>query len=198
MSFNAKNLHYEKQEPAFLRRLRGQNFGSNDRNKVQFARPRKQRLGTEHRRAGQDGDDDDDGPVIIDEEGEHLTQREYKDLVEGKTQEVDATEVANEEEREKQNPSIVGAASCINEKEEVDLIQDRHAVAISRTKNGFNKRKRGKIVAVEPQSRTSNDHYEDEMQRPTTINTATRLTKRDKKKTEKRSKMQLSFDDDNE
>jgi Domain of unknown function (DUF4604) len=73
MTFNAKNLHYEKQEPAFLRRLRNEN--TSDRHNVSIARPRKPRLQT----------GDDDGPTIVDEQGENLTEQEYQDLLEGKT-----------------------------------------------------------------------------------------------------------------
>ena len=75
--FNAKNLHYEKQEPAFLRRLRGQALGDSDRHSIQTARPgKKSRLEM----------DDDDGPTIVygDEagghDGESVGREEYEVL----------------------------------------------------------------------------------------------------------------------
>lgn len=74
MTFNAKNLHYEKQEPAFLRRLRGENTG--DRHNFSIGRPRNSRLET----------GDDDGPTIVDERGESMTEQEYRDLLNGKVQ----------------------------------------------------------------------------------------------------------------
>lgn len=73
MTFNAKNLQYEKQEPAFLRRLRSEN--TSDRHHVSVARPRKPRLDM----------GDDDGPTIVDEQGENWTEQEYQDLLKGKS-----------------------------------------------------------------------------------------------------------------
>lgn len=68
MTFNAKNLSYEKQEPAFLRRLRAENPSE-----MPVARPRKPRLGT----------GDDEGPTIVDQQGETITEKEYQDMVRG-------------------------------------------------------------------------------------------------------------------
>ena len=72
MAFNTKNLHYEKQEPAFLRRLRAGN--TDDRTTVSVARPRNSRLET----------GDDDGPTIVDERGENVTLEEYEDRLKDK------------------------------------------------------------------------------------------------------------------
>lgn len=75
MAFNAKNLHYDKQEPAFLRRLKGE-FGDLDgRHNVQIARPKKDRLKT--------GDDDEDEPVIVDEQGERIEKAEFERRAKG-------------------------------------------------------------------------------------------------------------------
>ena len=70
MAFNAKNLHYEKNEPAFLRRIRGEY--SSDRHNVQIARPKKDRLKTA---------DDDDAPTIVNESGETVSVDEYEKMV---------------------------------------------------------------------------------------------------------------------
>jgi len=72
MAFNAKNLHYEKQEPAFLRKLRGEHDG--ERHNVQIARPKKDRLKTT---------DEDDGPTIVDESGEVVSREEYEAMTGG-------------------------------------------------------------------------------------------------------------------
>lgn len=70
MAFKAKDLHFEKQEPAFLRRLRGEVGG--DRHNVQFARPKKDRLNT---------GDDDDGPIMVDESGVTIDKEDYEAMV---------------------------------------------------------------------------------------------------------------------
>jgi hypothetical protein len=70
MAFNAKNLEYNKQEPAFLRKLRGEYGGLDGRHNVQIARPKKDRLKT--------GDDGEDDPVIVDEEGETVDKAEFE------------------------------------------------------------------------------------------------------------------------
>src|ERR1700761_8150159 len=75
MAFNAKNLQYNKQEPNFLRKLKGEFGGLDGRHNVQIARPKKDRLKT--------GDDDEDDPVIIDEQGERIEKAEFERRVKG-------------------------------------------------------------------------------------------------------------------
>jgi hypothetical protein len=80
--FNAKNLHFERQEPAFLRKLRGEaaGRGDSDRHEVQQARPgKKPRLEMA----------DDDGPTIVYEDeagasGGNVGREEYEMLMKGK------------------------------------------------------------------------------------------------------------------
>ena len=75
MAFNSKNLQYEKQVPAFLQRLRGEQANADGRHNVQIARPRKDRLKTA---------DDDDAPTIVDETtGEVVERDEYEKMVKG-------------------------------------------------------------------------------------------------------------------
>ncbi|RMD41964.1 hypothetical protein DV735_g3170, partial [Chaetothyriales sp. CBS 134920] len=62
-NFKAKNLTYDKSQPAFLQRLRAE-FGSGERNNVQFER------GKKPSRLQFDEGEDDDGPTIVDERGE--------------------------------------------------------------------------------------------------------------------------------
>ena len=71
--FRSKDLHYEKTEPAFLQRLRAEHGG--ERQNVQFARAKKDRLGT--------GDGEDDGPTIVDEGGESVSKEEYEAMAKG-------------------------------------------------------------------------------------------------------------------
>lgn len=70
----ANKLHYEKQEPAFLRRLRGEHSASDGRQNIQFARPKKDRLKPA---------DDDDEPTIVGEDGEVVGKEEFQRLVKG-------------------------------------------------------------------------------------------------------------------
>ena len=75
--FNAKNMHYEKQEPAFLRRIRAQNAGLDGRHNVQIARPQKDRLNVK-------GGDDDDAPAIVDENGEDVSKEDLEKMTRSK------------------------------------------------------------------------------------------------------------------
>lgn len=70
MAFNAKNLQYNKQEPSFLRKLKGEFGGLDGRHNVQIARPKKDRLKT--------GDGEEDDPVIVDESGERVEKAEFE------------------------------------------------------------------------------------------------------------------------
>jgi hypothetical protein len=72
MAFNSKNLQYEKNEPAFLRKLRGEH--GSDRNNFQAARPKRNRL----------ANDDDDGPTMVDEEGASVSKEDYEAMFDGK------------------------------------------------------------------------------------------------------------------
>lgn len=71
MASKSKGLHYEKQEPAFLRRLRAEHAG--DRREFQASRPKNAGLATSA---------DDDDPTIVDEEGRSVTKEEYQAMVE--------------------------------------------------------------------------------------------------------------------
>lgn len=75
MAFNAKNLHYDKNEPSFLRKLKGEFSGLDGRHNVQIARPKKDRLKTE--------DDDEDDPVILDEQGERVEKADFERRMRG-------------------------------------------------------------------------------------------------------------------
>lgn len=133
--FHAKNLHYEKQEPAFLRRLRGEAIGVGgdaDRLNVQHARPgKKPRL---------EMDADDDGPTVVyageagvatgangvgREEYEALTKVEVQAPEGGDAREDVASRERMVKERDKQRVADVGhvkkrkAGKAIGGQEEV-------------------------------------------------------------------------------
>ncbi|KAH8705346.1 hypothetical protein BGW36DRAFT_12111 [Talaromyces proteolyticus] len=74
MAFNAKNLSYDRQEPAFLRKLRNQ-YGEGDsvRHANPSQRPRKPKT-----------DDDDDAPTYVDEEtNDTISKEDYEALLKG-------------------------------------------------------------------------------------------------------------------
>ena len=109
----SQKLEYEKQEPAFLRKLREQHGGP--RNNVQFARPKKERLRT--------GDEGEDDPVIVDETGEDVAKdvweerlrKEKEGISGGDGQEVDESDkqpaaLNHDTTREKQKTAEIGAA----------------------------------------------------------------------------------------
>ncbi|KAL8944707.1 MAG: hypothetical protein Q9216_000276 [Gyalolechia sp. 2 TL-2023] len=86
MTFNAKNLTYESNEPAFLRKLKGQ-YGdtASARHQQRSARPRKQRNSAE---------EDEDEPLYLHGANPHepLSKAEY-DALTGDTATADCDEV---------------------------------------------------------------------------------------------------------
>lgn len=76
MAFNAKNLSYDRSEPAFLRRLKGEATAGRDtdRHERPAIRPRG--------RARHSANDDDDAPTyVLEESGDALSKAEYEALV---------------------------------------------------------------------------------------------------------------------
>ncbi|KAL5119849.1 hypothetical protein ACEQ8H_002210 [Pleosporales sp. CAS-2024a] len=109
MSFKAKDVHFEKEEPAFLRRLRGQ-LTSGDSARHEQPIPRNKRLTKD--------DDDDDAPTyVLEDSKESLTKEQYEALVSGKAAaEMDdaaTAEQVNQEPGPKQKDKIaeVGAGT---------------------------------------------------------------------------------------
>lgn len=136
MAFNAKNLHYEKQEPAFLRRLKGEN--NYDRLQVSIARPRNPRLETR---------DDDDGPTIVDEQGKSVTEQEYLDLLDNNPRSDIGPKNESSNSGLDANPDhqLPLPEAIDNEAGKQGIL---HVVEVS----GPKKRKPVKVVAAEPDS----------------------------------------------
>lgn len=86
MSFKAKDLHFERQEPAFLKKLKaGITDATNDLDRQinPLSRPKKlKRL---------ENDDDDAPTYVVEDSNETLTKEEYEKLVE-KSKDEDRTE----------------------------------------------------------------------------------------------------------
>ncbi|KAL1297716.1 hypothetical protein AAFC00_006262 [Neodothiora populina] len=71
-NIKSKDLSFNKQEPAFLRRMREANSGLGDRHERQIARPQRLR---------DPNADEEDAPTYVDEEGGTLSKAEYEDLL---------------------------------------------------------------------------------------------------------------------
>ncbi|OKL58030.1 hypothetical protein UA08_06581 [Talaromyces atroroseus] len=103
MAFNAKNLTYERNEPAFLRKLRGQ-YGDGDSRRPTH-RPRKAKE-----------NDDEDAPVYVDEEtNEALSKEDYESLLNGTEAKGETAGHGAEEGKESTNPAAKSAEQVSNE-----------------------------------------------------------------------------------
>ena len=124
--FKAKNLTYDKSQPAFLQRLRAEYSG--DRNNVQFARPNKSRLKT--------GDAEEDDPTIVDEEGEGVSKEDYEEMLR-REKEGEAVYDKEDEARkltQKDTAEGEGEGEQVREKQKIAEV------------GGGKKRKAGKVV----------------------------------------------------
>ena len=73
-TIKSKDLSFNKQEPAFLRRIREANSGHGDRHERPIARPQRLR---------DPNADEEDAPTYVDEGGDNLSKAEYDALVKG-------------------------------------------------------------------------------------------------------------------
>lgn len=170
-----EKLEFQKQEPAFLRKLREQHGGP--RNNVQIARPKKDRL-----RTGEDGEDD---PVIVDEAGEDVAKEDWEERL----------------RREKDGPaemkdeSTVGAADA-KSAVEAGLGREKQKEAEI---GAIKKRKAGKVIAEDEAEQDGHDDGTKTKSKSKTgpdfddLNSAAEgVTKKPKKKAKK---IKLSFDE---
>ncbi|KAF1814836.1 hypothetical protein P152DRAFT_234893 [Eremomyces bilateralis CBS 781.70] len=155
MSFKAKNLTYESEDPAFLRRLKGQLArGDTDRHERPLARPKK---------AAQA--DEEDEPTYVDEEtGDTVSKAEYEALLTGKDVDV-------KEDGEGQTGEMdTGDKAKGGGKEEVRAEQNRTEIGVQK------KRKAGRIIGDEGAGK------EDEVKSATTKKPKTKAKKKAKTK----------------
>ncbi|EXJ56062.1 hypothetical protein A1O7_08993 [Cladophialophora yegresii CBS 114405] len=146
MAFNPKNLQYNKQEPAFLRKLKGEFGGLDGRHNVQIARPKKDRLKT--------GDDDEDEPVIVDEQGERIEKAEFERRVNGEGEDEGYTPATTEDPK----VSELGAEQGTKQSE-------RQRVAEIGSSATAKKRKLGKFVGGEGENQPSESDKDDKQRR---------------------------------
>jgi Domain of unknown function (DUF4604) len=173
--FKAKNLTYDKKQPAFLQRLKAEYAG--DKNNVQFARPNKSRLKT--------GDEGEDDPAIVDETGESVGREVWEEML------------RKEKEGDREGKGD-GAAAEVKEAEAKDEMAREESRDGSRQKvaevGAGKKRKVVKVIGdgrVNESSRTqgfSETHGEKEGGQKAKGEDSAKLKKRAKK-------IKLSFDD---
>lgn len=158
MSFKAKDLTYNKQEPSFLRKLREEHGGV--RNNVQIARPKKERLKT--------GDADEDEPTMVDEQGDNLGKERWEEMLRkereggkddaGGIGEVDATGKEESRDggeknrpREKQQMAEIGASKkrkAIRVVDEEKVADDSRAESKSAITKGLKSEHRPKVPKI--------------------------------------------------
>jgi hypothetical protein len=174
MSFKSKNLHYERSEPAFLRRIRGELVGATDDPDNQTKsvplpkKPRRLELG------------DDEGPTyVLEDSGETVTKEVFEKMIAKSKESEDKSLVADTDGKEQGNGAQNEENGNVNQhKQQVAQIG-----ALSK------KRKIAKIVGEGPDS----DEAAEENSNPKVS------SKRNVQKPKKKAKqIKLTFDDDNE
>ena len=171
MSFKSKNLQYERNEPAFLRRIRGELVGSTDdqTNSVPLPKkPKRLELG------------DDDGPTyVLEDSGETVTKEAFEKMIAKNEEGEDGPVVTDAEAKQQGNDAQ-------NEKND-NMNRDKKQVA----KIGAvsKKRKMVKIVSEDP------DSDEGAEGTPSSKFSSKRNVQKAKKKAKQ---VKLTFDDDNE
>lgn len=126
MAFNSKNLHYEKNEPAFLRKLRGEH--GSDRNTFQAARPKRDRL----------NNNEDDGPTMVDENGASVSKEVYEAMISGNGLDGKSGEVEEENAEDKKSTKESEASQ--------EVLKDEQKMA---KVGAAKKRKQVKVVGEE-------------------------------------------------
>lgn len=170
MSFKSKNLQYERSEPAFLRRIRGEIVGSEDdqTNSVPLPkRPRRLELG------------DDDGPTyVLEDSGDTVTKEVFEKMIAKNKEDEDRLVVADTE-KQQDNGAQNEKNNNIN----------RHKQQVAQIGALSKKRKVAKIVAEGPDSdEGAEGAFSSKV-------SSTRKVQKPKKKTKQ---VKLTFDDDKE
>ncbi|KAF4304665.1 hypothetical protein GTA08_BOTSDO07927 [Botryosphaeria dothidea] len=102
MAFNAKNLNYDRNEPAFLRRMKGDLSAGRDtdRHERPIARPKRLKR-----------DEEDDGPTyVVEESNDTLTKAEYEALINGVAEQQSADVTENAAQKKDGDQTVAEAA----------------------------------------------------------------------------------------
>ncbi|EED22894.1 conserved hypothetical protein [Talaromyces stipitatus ATCC 10500] len=168
MAFNAKNLSYDRNEPAFLRKLRGQYSGDDyARQERSVQRPRKPK-----------DIDDDDAPVYIDEEtNEMISKEDYETLVNG----TDGKDGGTDKDKEGlEEPTDPAKSKHSEQAASGDTRSQQNLAEIGAQK----KRRKAKVISEEEVAKDgSRSKDTSETSKPST------------KPSAKRKKIKLSFDE---
>ncbi|KAL9623456.1 MAG: hypothetical protein Q9160_002349 [Pyrenula sp. 1 TL-2023] len=150
MAPKSKGLHFESQEPAFLKRLRAEYGG--ERREFQAARPKNARLATTA---------EDDDPTMVDEEGRSVTKEEYQAMVEDPTL---ATNESVNLSTMKKDASGQDAAGLQNQRKPNDVHdepKDHMQQGIAQPGQTQRKRKQGKVIGADGEDDASKEASED-------------------------------------
>jgi Domain of unknown function (DUF4604) len=175
MSFKGKNLQFEKKEPAFLRKLRGEITGSQtedpDRHQLSAARPKKPKH-----------DDEDDGPTyVLEGSSTTVSKAEYEEMV-GKGKDGNAKLLGKSEEDAGNDLSVEGGEASNQ------LPSTRQIANVNLSLGPTRKRKMGRAIGDDPENETA--------QKPKTSNQTETDTKTPRKKKAKPALLSFDSDDD--
>lgn len=176
--FNAKNLTYDKSEPAFLRRMKAGYDSQDGRNNIQHTRPSKSRLKT--------ADGDEDEPVILDESGDIVERGVWEGMVRGEAGKNDqGKDVAEGGSKvEKDGNEKVGGGEVVEEREGQKVAE----VGVSALK----KRKAVKVINSTEDEREGKDLVMPKSSERSGFSERKPSTEKPKKKAKK---IKLSFDE---
>ena len=172
MSFKSKNLQYERSEPAFLRRMRGELGGSTDDSDRQTnsaplpKKPKRLEMG------------DDEGPTyVLEESGETVTKEEFEKII-AKNKDGEKSPVANAAGNQQGNGDQNEKNDNINQSKQ----QVAQIGALSK------KRKIAKIVGEGPDADETDENPKPKVSSKSNV----------KKSKKKAKQIKLTFDDGNE
>lgn len=164
----SKDLSYSSDLPPFLQRLHDQKAGRGDTDKHEFQTPRPKRT---------NNPDEDDGPTIVDESGEHVTKEDFQNLGAAETVGSSVTgDLASED------PKGSGALQS----HEADGRKGKETVTDG---TAVKKRKVGKVVGEDDAAAEERDGEKDKDEGG---------AKKVVKKAKKKAKVKLAFEDGDE
>lgn len=149
-SIKSKDLSFQKQEPAFLRRIRESTQASGDRHERPVARPQRLR---------DPNQDEEDAPTYVDEEGDTLSKAEYDAMLKeeaGETGTLGETVEPTEDvggvvkgDLAGSDPKASGAIRCTEDGGGDDDAKDRRKQQVIDAGGPSKKRKVAKVVGGE-------------------------------------------------
>lgn len=175
MSIKSKDLSFNKQEPAFLRRMREANSGLGDRHERPIARPQRMR---------DPNAEEEDAPTYVDEDGGTLSKAEYEVLLKDE-QEAEASGLGDAADpKEDVGGCVEGELIGTDPKASGAIKDDGNKQQVVDVGGPSKKRKVVKVIGAEDED-ASEGKDGDDVKKPTT-----------KKPKKKGKPIKLSFGDD--